>query len=349
MSQEGSPPRLFIGSSTEGLRIAEYLQLALEEHCESTIWNQGIFGLSQNTLASLVEATQSHDFAALVLTADDVTLKRGITRQTARDNVTLELGLFIGSLGVNRTFVVYCKDDDIDAPTDLAGITLAPYRRRRDGNLQAALNPVSVRLREAFQQYGGRLSDNSAESNSSAEALVEYDVGRYVTDLIDSVGQGRAGLEVLVRDPSAVSVWTGNLLGMIRDIYATRRADTYAAWLRPPVDRPKTLRVMEARNFKDERRKYEFALGEGLAGKVWATGTPAGHSVLRQHPWWVFREGCDTTSYICVPVGEAAGRGGVLAIGSDSGFDVSDHDVQVVQIFAAALALTLGGLSDRRE
>jgi CAP12/Pycsar effector protein, TIR domain/GAF domain len=341
MDRESSPPRLFIGSSTEGLRIAEYLQLALEEHCESTIWNQGIFGLSQNTLASLVEATRNHDFAALVLTADDVTIKRGMTHQTARDNVTLELGLFIGSLGVNKTFVVYCKDDDIDVPTDLAGITLAPYRRRRDSNLQAALNPVSVRLREAFQQHGGRLT-GEPNDNSSPEALIDYDVGRYVIDLIDSVGQGRAGLEVMVQEPANVSVWRGNLLGMLRDIYARRRADTYAAWLRPPDDRPKTLRVTEARNFKDERREYEFALGEGLAGKVWATGSPAGHSVLRQHPWWVFREGCGTTSYICVPVGEVAGRGGVLAVGSDSGFDVSDRDVQVVQMFAAALALTLG-------
>ena len=346
MKEEDSPPRLFIGSSTEGLRVAEYLQLALEEHCEATIWNQGVFGLSQNTLASLVEATRNHDFAVLVLTADDVTTKRGVTRETARDNVTLELGLFIGSLGVNRTFVVYCKDDDIDVPTDLSGITLAPYRRRHDGNLQAALSPVSVRLREAFQQHRDRSPDNSAVTDTSPEALVDYDLGRYVIDLIDSVGQGRAGLEVIVRDPSNVSVWTGNLLGMLCDIYAQRRADTYTAWLRPPFDKPNTLRVAEARNFKDERRKYEFALGEGLAGKVWSTGAPAAHSILRQHPWWVFREGCDTTSYICVPVGQPAGRGGVLAVGSDSGFDVGDRDVHVVQIFAAALALTLGSLSE---
>jgi hypothetical protein len=195
--------------------------------------------------------------------------------------VTLELGLFIGSLGVNRTFVIYCKDDDIEVPTDLAGITLAPYKRRRDGNLKAALNPVSLRLREAFQQFTGSLPDHPAESDASPESLIDYDLGRYVADLIDSVGHRRAGLEVTVREPSSVLIWTGNLLGMLRDIYARRRPDTYTAWLRPLVDRPKVLRVTEARNFKDERRKYEFALGEGLAGKVWATGTPAAHSILQ--------------------------------------------------------------------
>jgi predicted nucleotide-binding protein len=156
MDELESLPRLFIGSSNEGLRIAQYLQLTLEEHCEATIWNQGIFGLSQGTLAGLVEATRDYDFAALVITADDVIVKRGTERPVARDNVILELGLFIGSLGMNRTFVVYCKDDNIDVPTDLAGITLAPYRQRRDNNLEAALSPVGVRIRQAFQQHGAR-------------------------------------------------------------------------------------------------------------------------------------------------------------------------------------------------
>ncbi|MGD0705766.1 MAG: TIR domain-containing protein [Trebonia sp.] len=349
MNREVSPARLFIGSSTEGLRIAEYLQLALEEHCEATIWNQGVFGLSQSTLASLVEVTKNHDFAVLVLTADDETIKRGVARPTPRDNVTLELGIFIGALGIDRTFVVYCKDDNIDVPTDLAGITLAPYRRRSDGNLQAALSPVCLRLREAFQRYQVTQFNSDTTSSSSSEVLIDYDLARYITDLIDSVWRGRAGLDVAVRDSLEISVWIGNILAMLRDVFARRHPDTYAAWLRPPVNDPNTLRVTEARNFTEDRRQYEFALGEGLAGKVWLTGTPVAHPVLRQHPWWVFREGCNSMSYICVPVGEPAGRGGVLTVGSVSGFDVGDRDVQIVQIFAAALALTLESPGDQRR
>jgi predicted nucleotide-binding protein len=110
-------------------------------------------------LAGLVQATKDYDFAALVLTSDDVIVKRGAVRSVARDDVILELGFFIGSFGMNRTFVIYCKDDDIDVPTDLAGITLVPYRERRDKNLKAALSPVSVRIREAFQQHGARRQD----------------------------------------------------------------------------------------------------------------------------------------------------------------------------------------------
>jgi hypothetical protein len=39
-------PSVFIGSSSEGKEVAEYIQLALEEYCEITLWSQGVFGLS---------------------------------------------------------------------------------------------------------------------------------------------------------------------------------------------------------------------------------------------------------------------------------------------------------------
>src|SRR5437764_10324675 len=122
METHNNLPSLFIGSSSEGLKIAEYLQQALEGHCEATIWSQGIFGLSQGTLESLVAACKQFDFAALVLTPDDMVTKRGKRNRSARDNVLFELGLFMGSLGRERTFIVYCNDDKIDLRSHLAGM-----------------------------------------------------------------------------------------------------------------------------------------------------------------------------------------------------------------------------------
>ena len=72
-----SRPALFVGSSSEGQRVAEAVQVVLDPVCEVELWTQGIFGLTQGTLESLVTALSRFDFALLVLTADDLTVSRG--------------------------------------------------------------------------------------------------------------------------------------------------------------------------------------------------------------------------------------------------------------------------------
>ena len=46
-------PALFVGSSSEGLRIAEAIQVVLDPVCEVELWTPGILGLMQGTLESL--------------------------------------------------------------------------------------------------------------------------------------------------------------------------------------------------------------------------------------------------------------------------------------------------------
>lgn len=149
-------PAVFIGSSSEGLEVAEHLQSVLDDHCEATVWNQGPFGLSGTGISSLVQAAASYDFAVLVLTPDDLTSRRDTVRPTARDNVLFEAGLFIGALGLERTFLVSCRSDELQLPSDLDGVTRAIFRRRADGRLRAALNPVGLQIREAMTQRGLR-------------------------------------------------------------------------------------------------------------------------------------------------------------------------------------------------
>src|SRR4051794_1835115 len=107
-------PSLFIGSSSEGLEVAEYLQAALEGHCEATIWSQGVFGLSQSPLESLVTVCRRSDFAAFILTSNDMLSKQSSVEQAIRDNILFEVGFFMGGLGRYRTFVVYSRDDNLD-------------------------------------------------------------------------------------------------------------------------------------------------------------------------------------------------------------------------------------------
>jgi hypothetical protein len=149
-------PALFIGSSSEGLRIAKAVQAGLEEECEAEVWTQGTFGLMQGTLESLVTALSRFDFALLVLTADDLTTSRGTEKATARDNVLFELGLFIGSLGRDRTFMVYDRTNPPALPSDLAGITAATFEPHTSGNLEAALGPSCTRIGSAIERLGFR-------------------------------------------------------------------------------------------------------------------------------------------------------------------------------------------------
>ncbi|QRK06734.1 nucleotide-binding protein [Archangium violaceum] len=163
-----SKPRIFIGSSVEGLPIAESIQLGLDYDAECTIWSQGVFGLSGGTLESLSRAVEEFDFAVLVLTPDDLVQKRGKTRSSPRDNVLFELGLFMGALGRERTYIVYCRDVPIDLPTDLAGVTVASFGKRTDNNLHAALGSVCTQIKSAIQNV--QRSTPAAHANLTSES-----------------------------------------------------------------------------------------------------------------------------------------------------------------------------------
>jgi predicted nucleotide-binding protein len=103
-------PVVFVGSSSEGLDIAENVQLNLDASADVELWTQGVFGLTQDNPEALVQASSKFDFAILVLTEDDILISRGNQRQTARDNVLFELGLFLGKIGRDRTFIVCDRD-----------------------------------------------------------------------------------------------------------------------------------------------------------------------------------------------------------------------------------------------
>ena len=49
-------PSVFVGSSGEGLPIAQAVQVLLDRACEVEVLSQGVFGLTQGTLKSLVLA-----------------------------------------------------------------------------------------------------------------------------------------------------------------------------------------------------------------------------------------------------------------------------------------------------
>ena len=110
-------------------------------------------GLGLGTLETLVNSLNEFDFAVLVLTPDILT-SRGASSDSPRDNVLLELGLFIGYLGRQRTFIVYNRDNNLKLQSDLAGVTPADYGDRQDGNIQAGAESSVHRIRYAIKSQG---------------------------------------------------------------------------------------------------------------------------------------------------------------------------------------------------
>lgn len=172
MAESPLRPTVFIGSSQEGLSIAEAVQVNLDRACEVTIWSQGVFGLSQGSLESLVDRLDSFDFAILVLTPDDVNISRKVKQPAPRDNVLLELGLFVGALGRKRTFIINNRKIKLKLPSDLAGVTPATFEMHSNGNIQASVGAATTLIKSAIQELGRRQPKISAEIDPVTEFQV---------------------------------------------------------------------------------------------------------------------------------------------------------------------------------
>src|SRR5262249_339281 len=99
-------PKIFVASSTESLEIAYALQTNMDPFAEITVWSQGVFRLSSNSLDDLIKAAGEFNFGVFVFSPEDVTRIRDQEFLTTRDNVIFELGLFIGRLGKVKNFLV---------------------------------------------------------------------------------------------------------------------------------------------------------------------------------------------------------------------------------------------------
>lgn len=169
------PPtsQLFIGSSSEGSEVAHTLQAVLEQRkvCQVEVWDQRIFQPSGYALPSLLEVADRSDFAVLVATPDDMVTSRDKTAAAVRDNVILEFGLFVGALGLQRTYVLLTGEATL--PSDMAGLTRLAYRARPDGNLHAAVNAAALEVKQQVVRHGrrARTIDTWGDGDPHAAAL----------------------------------------------------------------------------------------------------------------------------------------------------------------------------------
>ena len=124
-------PPVFIGSSTEGLRIAEAVFAHLSQETKPKLWTHQLFQPGEYPMETLEKQIRQHSFAIIVASPDDQIVKRGVTSPAMRDNLLLEFGLFVGALGRKHTFFLCPNTPKIELPSDMLGITVASYDRAR--------------------------------------------------------------------------------------------------------------------------------------------------------------------------------------------------------------------------
>lgn len=148
--------KLFIGSSMEGLPIAKQLKAKVEANCGewivSEIWNDGsVFTLNKNTLDCLVRASRKFEYGILIATKDDIIKSRGVKKAGPRDNVMFEMGMFLGSLGLTRAFLLV--EEESKLPTDYNGVTVPYFQESNPASLDNAMDNIITAINTTRFSY----------------------------------------------------------------------------------------------------------------------------------------------------------------------------------------------------
>lgn len=147
-------PVVFIGSASEQLEICREIELAFShDPIVVKVWT-GIFNPSKIPIEDLITMANDADFAVLVISPDDIIESRGIEMCGPRDNILFELGLFMGGISRERTFMVKPRDKDIKIPSDLIGIKPLEYAEGPMETLCNRMGPVCTKLRRLILKIG---------------------------------------------------------------------------------------------------------------------------------------------------------------------------------------------------
>src|SRR5213595_1242487 len=140
-------PRIFLGSSGKQEKLLQTLTRGLDDVANVEPWTTS-FNPGTTTLERLVELAHEVDFAAFLFAPDDWTINdRPLPsddsgQASPRDNVVFEAGLFGGTLGMRRTFILHANGSKL--PSDLLGLTCVRYG---EATSAAEMKVVNQKLR----------------------------------------------------------------------------------------------------------------------------------------------------------------------------------------------------------
>jgi predicted nucleotide-binding protein len=268
-------PRIFVGSSGEAIDVCRAIQQELERDFDVTPWDQDVFRLTYDTLDSLLAALDSSDAGIFVLREDDLTESRGQSSPTVRDNVIFELGMFIGRLGRDRTFMLSPHGSNIRLPSDLMGITTAHYDIDRfEREPRAAVGPACTQIRQLLRSIQLRIPPEPAFQARLDRAMSR--MSKDLEDLLADYSAGQNDTESFAEWPGAISVQLARTsmcveVGRIQDYQSV---DTRAAIALPAneyfddeciTDANSSLGAFVQHHFKDTVPNFVRQVGEELS------------------------------------------------------------------------------------
>lgn len=184
-------PKIFIGSSTLGIEIAEKVKNHLSIIGGCYVWNEpNVWEPNRSTFENLLRMVSFFDFGVFVATADDLTLTNNKIVIEPRDNVILEMALFCGAMGRDKSFLLVEKD--IKLPSDFHGIYMPRFNKDDESTIESACSEYANRIKEHYKfghlslypttslaiGYYKNFVSGLVESSQEVEAL-EFDGVKY--------------------------------------------------------------------------------------------------------------------------------------------------------------------------
>ncbi|TYW38949.1 TIR domain-containing protein [Vibrio cholerae] len=172
--------KLFIASSVEGLKFAESIKAGLEHSSiRAEIWTQGVFKANGYPLQQLEDAMDKYDYGLFVMTPDDLVERRGEEFRIARDNVLLELGMFIGCYGKESCFILTPRGETSPKmPSDMTGFQTIDYDpdwavENIDAALGTACRNLKLSIEELVSKYAHSLPTENIEVENENDTLTD--------------------------------------------------------------------------------------------------------------------------------------------------------------------------------
>lgn len=171
-------PKIFVGSSTAGYIVAEKVKSNLLSISDCFLWQEpDVWEPNRSTFDNLIRMSNYFDFGVFVATADDLTLTNDKLVIEPRDNVILEMSLFLGAMGHNKSFLLV--EDGVKLPSDFNGIFMPRFDKSEDDSILAACEAYKAKITEHYNL--GHLSLYP----TTALAIGYYK--NFVSDLVESV------------------------------------------------------------------------------------------------------------------------------------------------------------------